>query len=119
MIEGGFVVHREYEEAMTEVVEILEHTKKEEIEKIPPKFMEYLRKYSSKKYVPNLNHAQKLKDMNLKPMTKALISLIYREYFCDEMQKKEYDKKILEAELQYQEELRKKFKIDDLFKKNK
>ena len=32
--------------------------------------------------------------MNLKPKTRALISIIYREYFCDDVQRKAYDKSL-------------------------
>lgn len=105
-----------YEEAIAEVLDILNHTRIEDVKKINPKFMEYLKQHSSKTYVPNFNHTQKLKDMDLKPKTRALICLIYREYFCDENQKKEYDKKILEAELEYQKELKAKYNTDNLFR---
>lgn len=88
-----------------------------DIKKISPKFIEYLKQHSSKTYIPNLDHTQKLKDMDLKPKTKALMCLIYRDYFCcDENQKKEYDKKIFEAELEYQKELQEKYNSDNLFK---
>lgn len=106
-----------YEEAMAEVLDILNHTNIEDVKKINPKFMEFLREHSSQIYKPNFNHTQKLKDMELKPKTKALICLIYREYFCDESQKKEYDKKLAEEELEYQKELKTKYNTDNLFKK--
>ena len=109
-------MNQSYEEAVTEVLDILNHTRIEDIKKISPKFIEYLKQHSSKTYIPNLDHTLKLKDMDLKPKTKALIGLIYRDYFCDENQKKEYDKKIFEAELEYQKELQAKYNSDNLFK---
>lgn len=112
-------MEQRYEEAVTEVLDILNHTRKEDIKKIPPKFIEYLKQHSSKTYIPNLDHNKKLKDMDLKPKTKALICLIYRDYLCDENQKKEYDKKIFEAELQYQKKLQAKYNVDNLFKNKK
>jgi len=112
----GVTLEQTYEEAVTEVLDILNHTRIEDVKKINPKFMEYLKQHSSKTYVPNFDHTQKLKDMGLKPKTKALICLIYREYFCDESQKKEYDKRIAEAELEYQKELKAKYNTDNLFK---
>ena len=105
-----------YEEAVAEVLDILNHTRIEDVKKINPKFIEYLKQHSSKTYVPNFDHTQKLKDMNLKPKTRALICLIYREYFCDENQRAEYDKRIVEAELEYQKELQAKYSTDNLFK---
>lgn len=105
-----------YEEAVTEVLDILNHTKMEDVKKIPSKFIKYLKQHSSKTYIPNLDHTKKLKDMDLNPKTRALISLIYREYFCDENQKKEYDKKLVNAELEYQRELQEKYNINNIFK---
>lgn len=105
-----------YEEAATEVLDILEHTAVEDVKKISPKFIEYLKLHSSKIYRSNLDHTQKLKDMNLKPKTRALICLIYREYLCDEDKKEEYDKKIAKAELEYQEKLQSKYNSYVLFK---
>lgn len=105
-----------YEEAATEVLDILNHTRMEDVKKINPKFMEYLKQHSLKTYVPNFDHTQKLKDMDLKPKTRALMCLIYREYFCDENQKKEYDKRIAEAELEYQKVLKAKYNTDNLFR---
>ncbi len=110
-------MEQSYEEAVTEVLDILNHTRMEDIKKISPKFIEYLKQHSSKTYIPNLDHTQKLKDMDLKPKTKALMCLIYRDYFCcDENQKKEYNKKIFQAELEYQKELQEKYNSDNLFK---
>lgn len=112
----GDRLEQTYEEAVTEVLDILNHTSIEDVKKINPKFIEHLKQHSSKTYVPNFDHTQKLKDMNLKPKTRALICLIYREYFCDENQKKEYDKRIVEVELEYQKELKAKYNTDNLFR---
>lgn len=105
-----------YEEAATEVLDILKHTAIEDVKKISPKFIEHLKLHSSKTYIPNLDHTQKLKDMNLKSKTRALVCLIYREYLCDEDKKEEYDKRIAKAELEYQEKLQSKYNSNILFK---
>lgn len=104
-----------YEDAVAEVLDILNHTKKEDVKKIPTKFITYLQQHASKTYIPNLDHTQKLKDMNLKPKTRALICLIYREYFCDEKQRKEHEKRIVKAEIEYQKDLQTKYNTNNLF----
>lgn len=53
--------------------------------------------------------------MNLKPKTRALICLIYREYFCDEKQREEYDKRIIKCEIDYQNDLQTKYNTNNLF----
>ena len=108
-----------YEVAAAEVLDILNHTRIEDVKKISPKFMEYLKKRASKSYIPNLDHTQKLKDMGLHPKTRALIGLIYRNYFCNESQRKEYDKKLMKAELEHQKELREKYNPDNIFNNRK
>lgn len=104
-----------YEDAVAEVLDILNHTKIEDVKKIPPKVITHLQQHSSKTYIPNLDHTKKLKDMNLKPKTKALICLIYREYFCDEKQRKEYDKRIIKSKIDYQKDLQTKYDTNNLF----
>lgn len=50
------MVKEEYKEAITEVMDILKHTKKEDVDKISPSFMKYLQSNVSTTYIPNLDH---------------------------------------------------------------
>ena len=108
-----------YEVAAAEVLDILNHTRIEDVKKISPDFMKYLKKRASKSYISKLDHTKKLKDMDLQPKTRALIGLIYREYFCDESQRKEYDKKLMKAEVESQNELQKKYNPNEIFQNKK
>ena len=110
------MVNQVYAEAISETLDILEHTKKEDVDKISPKFMEYLRNNASPNYISNLDHSQKISDMDLKQKTKVILAIIYRKFWCDEEQKLEFDKKIKNNELIYQKELREKYNLDNLFK---
>ena len=40
-----------YKEAYSEVLDILSHTRKEDVDKISPQFLDYLKSNSSKNYV--------------------------------------------------------------------
>ena len=111
------MVSVEYSEAITETLDILKHTRKEDVDKIPSKFMEYLKENASKTYKPELDHTKKVKDMQLKRKTKAILAIIYKKFWCDEGQKKEFDQQIKNNELRYQAELREKYNPDNLFKK--
>ena len=91
-----------YKEAYSEVLDILNHTRKEDVNKISPSFLDFLKSNSSKSYVSNLDHSLKLKDMNLKPRTKAILAIIYREFWCNEEQLKEFDEKLMKNEMTYQ-----------------
>lgn len=113
------MVSVEYSEAIAETLDILKHTKKEDVDKIPPKFMEFLQANCSKTYKPELDHTQKIKDMKLKHKTKVILAIIYKKYWCNSEQKKEFDRILKENEIKRQKELREKYNPDDIFKKRR
>lgn len=108
-----------YSEAVTEVLDILKHTKKEDVEKIPKSFMGFLEENKSKDYTPNLDHSKSLKDMGIKPKTAGLLGMIYVKYWANEEEKQEFMRKANENEQIYQEELRAKYNPNDIFKTEK
>ena len=110
------MVSVEYSEAVTETLDILKHTRKEDVDKIPSKFMDYLKENASKTYKPELDHTKKIKDMQLKRKTKAILAIIYKKFWCDSEKKKEFDNTLKNNEIEYQEELREKYNLDNLFK---
>ena len=110
------MVSVEYGEAITETLDILKHTKKEDVDKISPKFMDFLKENALKTYNPELDHTKKIKDMNLQPKTKAILAIIYKKFWCDDNKKKEIDNTLKNNEIKYQEELRKKYNPDNIFK---
>lgn len=107
-----------YSEAAVEVLDILEHTRKEEVEKVPKKFIEFLKENASKTYVAKLDHTKKIAEMELKPKTKAILGLIYLKYWGDKQGKKAFTNRIKENEIKYQEVLREKYNPDNMFKKS-
>lgn len=110
------MVSVEYSEAITETLDILKHTRKEDVNKIPSKFMDYLKENASKTYKPELDHTKKIKDMQLKRKTKAILAIIYKKFWCDSEKKKEFDNTLKNNEIEYQKELREKYNPDTLFK---
>ena len=111
------MVSVEYSEAITETLDILKHTRKEDVMKISPKFMEYLNNNASKTYKPDLDHSKKIKDMQLKRKTKAILAIIYKKFWCNDDERKEFNNTLKENEIRYQAELREKYNPDNLFKK--
>ena len=92
------MISKEYSEAAVEVLDILNHTDEKMVQKIPSKFIDFLKENSSKEYVSNLDHSKKIKDMELKPKTEAILGLIYLKYWADEEGKKKFEQKIKENE---------------------
>lgn len=105
-----------YSEATTEVLLILAHTKKEKVNKIPRKFINFLIQNSSKTYKPNFDYKKPINELNLKPKSQALLGIIYLKYWADEDGKEKFNKKIEENEQKYQYKLKEKYSTDLLFK---
>jgi len=89
-------------EAYSEVLDILNHTRKEEVEKISPQFMEFLKMNSLKSYVSKIDYSVNLKEMSLLPQTWTLLALIYRKYWCTEEELKKFDEELKNNEKRMQ-----------------
>ena len=109
----------EYKEAISETLDILRHTKKEDVDKIPPRFMEFLKENASKTYKPRLDHTKKIEDMELKQKTKAILAIIYEEFWCNSEERKEFKKNLKENEMKRQKELKEKYNPKEIFKAKK
>lgn len=107
----------EYREAIVEVLDLLNHTEDELIEKIPKKLIEFWQKNASDTYKVNIDYTKKLNQINLKPKTKALIAMIYRNYWCTPEERKEYDQILVENENAFQQAAREKYDPDKMFDK--
>lgn len=106
-----------YSEAAVEVLEILEHTRKEDVDKISKKFLDFLKEHSSRTYKSNLDHTKTIKEMNLNPKTEALLGIIYLKYWADEQEKIKFLNECKERENIYQEQLEEKYSVENLFAK--
>ena len=103
--------------ALTEVLEVLKHTNKQIIEKIPEKFINFLFENSDKSYVPNIDFNASNWDDLVQEETKAILAIIYRDYMISEEERKAL---LLEEENERKKEeeaLREKYNPDNLFKK--
>ena len=107
-----------YANAATEVLAILENTEIEAVNKIPKKFINFLKENSSKTYKPELDFTKPISELNLQPKTQALLGIIYMKYWAKEEEKNEFMKRANENEARYQKELEEKYNVDNLFKNN-
>ena len=112
------MVSTAYSEAATEVLAILDNTEIEAVNKIPKKFLDFLKENSSKTYKPDFDTTKPISELKLKPKTEALLGVIYLKYWANEEEKIVLKKRLKENEIKYQEELKEKFNPDNIFKKN-
>lgn len=108
-------MNQKYRESLTEVNTIFNLMEKEYIIKIPNKLKQFICNNMDKNYIPNINVNKKLSEQNIKQDTKILLSLIYRNYWCDE----EKRKILLEKEIISENKKNKKYDYNELFFENK
>ncbi len=111
--------NKKYDKAFSEIRVILENTEEELVHKIPKSFRNFIEENYDKNYkVPFINVNRKIDEQGLLDETMTIISLIYRNYWCDEMQRKEYDEIVRKNELKLQEEIRERYNPDKIFERN-
>ncbi len=108
----------EYSEAAVEVLDILNHTNKEDVAKIPQSFIKFLTNISSKSYKVKFNHEQPINGLNLKKQTRELLGFIYITWWCDKEEREKYKKLIHESNIK-NEEIKEKYNVNDIFKNEK
>lgn len=106
-------------QAMYEVSIILDNTDKSLVQLIPENILMYIRKKAKKEKEFIYDKNKKLKDQQITDTTRGIITLIYRDYFCTEEQRKKYIEYYAKAKEKLELEKKKKYNVDDLFQKNK
>ena len=108
----------EYSEAAVEVLDILNHTAREDVELIPQSFIKFLTDISSKSYKVQFNHEQPVNGMNLRKQTRELLGYIYITWWCNKEEREKYKNLIHEGNIK-KEEIRELYDANDLFKNKK
>lgn len=110
--------YSEYRKAFTELYEILKLMPQELLDKIPSKFLDMIEDERDKEYFITIK--EPLEEQNLKNETIIILGLIYRDFLCSPEEKKRLQerdaKELQEAQKSLEEELRKKYNSDDIFK---
>ena len=112
------MISQEYSLAISETLDILDHTKKEDVDKISTRFLNFLKENASKTYVSCLDFSKPLKEMNLNQKTIGILSVINKKFWCNDEERNKFEMKLKQNESEYQNELREKYNPDNLFKKN-
>ena len=109
----------EYGEAAVEVLDILDNTNKEDVNKIPKSFIKFLVDNASLEYKVNLDHSKPINELNLKEKTKELLGYIYIKWWCNDKDKEKYMQEIKELEIKREEEKKEKYNPDKIFENRK
>ena len=93
-----------YAEACSEVAYIIDNMSVANREKIPTNFIEHINKSKSNEYVVS-NQISLDNPVGLKKETKAILSVMYRDFFCREEERaklKKADEEALESKYSYE-----------------
>ncbi len=105
----------EYSEAAVEVLDILNHTDKDAVSKIPQSFIKFLTEISNKSYQVNFNHEYPLDGFNLRKQTRELLGFIYITWWCNESERIKYKNLIHEKHIE-KVEVNEKYDVNNIFK---
>lgn len=106
----------EYKESLRELNTILDYMGNEYIEKIPKKLVRFIKENMDTSYEDNINQSIPIDEQPLKNDTKILLSLIYRNYWCDEDKKKQLMEDDANKKREYEKEIYEKYNPDNIFK---
>lgn len=109
-----------YAKAYTEVLEILKCLPDEELNNIPKEEIEFYEKNKDQNYIYKYNPLKSLKEQNISREANAILVTIFRDFFATDNQKEKLNKILIKNEEIYNEKLKEKYNIDNVFKtKNK
>ena len=103
--------------AISEVIEILNHTDKKIVEKIPKKFIEFLFENADNDYKPNIDFYNEKWEQFVQEDTQAILAMIYRDYIVSEDEKIRLLKEEKDEKIKLENELMEKYNPDNMFKK--
>ena len=99
----------QYANAYTEVLDILKYISKEDYEKIPTSKIKVFEENSNKNYSFTYDESKTLEEQNVSEITKAIIAILFRDYWATKEQRYVIIKKQQEIKEQKQKELMAKF----------
>ena len=99
----------QYANAYTEVLDILKYISKEDYEKIPKSKIKVFEENSNKNYSFTYDKNKTLDEQNVSEITKAIIAILFRDYWATKEQRYVIIKKQQEIKEQKQKELMAKF----------
>jgi len=75
------------QQSFAEVYDIIMHFGNTLYNKIPKSFIDFIEQNRDKEYRININYLKDINDQDLLQDTRAILSLIYRDYLCEKDQK--------------------------------
>ena len=110
------MINNIYANAYTEVLIVLNNLVKDDYNKIPKEYINYLEDNCNKNYVFKYDKSKKFIEQNLLEETKYILFGIFEKFGVTEKQKSIINKFKLDYEIKLDEKKKEKYNPDDLFK---
>lgn len=106
----------EYMNSLYQISEILKYITPTLKARIPKKIISYIESNKSKDYSWKIDKTLPLEKQELLPTTKELITVLYKDYMCDDIARAKLNKVLNENQIKYENEVREKYNPDNIFK---
>ena len=109
-------MEKEFSMALTEALEVIKYMSEEDRKAIPKEFLEAMEEEKSKDYNFALDKNQKW-NLQIRDMTKAVLYNLFIDYWATDYERKVIAAKEYRIRMDIEEEKRKKYPVDNIFKK--
>lgn len=114
-----FIDEIEYRKAFKEVYEILKYVSNEDLKKIPSEILIIIKENMQLDYNYKINDICDFQNQEISETAKAILSIIYRDYWATKEEKNNIKIQEFNERNIIEQEKRKKYNPDDIFKKKK
>lgn len=102
-----------------EILDILDNTNYEDVQKIPSSFIKFLVDIASTNDKVNFNHAKSMKELDLSNKAQEILGYIYINWWSNLEEQKQCEQEIEQNRRKREEALREKYNLDTIFKNKK
>ena len=107
---------QEINDVAVELNSIFDNMSQDILNKIPLKIRQFFKNNASSTYSFEYDKTKSLNEQNIKDKTRGIIAILYRDYICDEDERKEYNNVYREFLNKQEEEKRNLYNPNDIFK---
>ena len=103
----------------SEIDLILNNMEEKYVNKVPSKLRQFTKDNKKNDYITNIDSNKALEEQNIQKETKILLAILYLNYWCEgEEEKKKLLEKFTENENIKEAELREKYSVENIYKRN-
>ena len=109
----------EYANAYTEILEIIKFIPDSDYEKIPTDYIQNFQKNSNTNYCFKYNPKKSLDEQNVSKRAKAIIAIIFKDYWATDIQREKIIAKQNYDRMQLEKEKQARYSSNEIFKNKK